>query len=682
MAQSANASAFDKELALALCNLETPNSVKFSPDGQKVLYSTWTHGNRPGKNDVRKLWLASTTEPGSSRQLTSGLFFDTDLAWHPSGNQVAFLSDRAKPGESSAIWLMRLDGGDPVAITPYDNAEDIDTFAFSPNGDTIAYISADEKSEELKEEDENDKAGPDVWGDRWEYARLRLADVASRETKVLVGGDRHITSVAWSPDGKTVAFESNENPHMEEARLTGTTISTANVETGVVRDLCTVPTGVDYLTWAPDGQIYFMTGTPMGKDCGGEAVYSIDPVAATPSVVKIACGVDDDAGGLVVAGEKLLVNRKGRNADVISELGGRDVFQENKEIWAWDVFFDRETDTLTLATGLSDVNTPYELFIIKAGQENIKLSNHGKPLEDRSFGSCSILTSQSADGEVELDGLYLTPISKARENGKPLEPLPTFVIIHGGPKDRDCDVFDVSPYYWAPYILSRGYGVLLPQYRGSTGRGEKFASYSMGGQGKYDYADVISITDNAIKQGFANPQKLIVGGWSQGGLITYLCSVRNGLHGLGWRFNATIAGAGVCDIESLCMTGNIGSTVEAELAGGETAWTLSKDDTSLRQGSAMWEVHGAVERSRQSGEPVIPPMLILHGEKDTRCPFSQGEGFRRALRAYGLPCEFVAYPGEGHSIRQQRFWLDMLERVGRWCDTYIGRGQEAKLAIR
>ena len=84
--------------------------------------------------------------------------------------------------------------------------------------------------------------------------------------------------------------------------------------------------------------------------------------------------------------------------------------------------------------------------------------------------------------------------------------------------------------------------MLLPQYRGSSGRGEKFALYSMGGQGKYDYADVISITDNAINKGFADPKNLIVGGWSQGGLITYLCSVRNGLHGLGWRFNAAIAG--------------------------------------------------------------------------------------------------------------------------------------------
>jgi dipeptidyl aminopeptidase/acylaminoacyl peptidase len=74
-------------------------------------------------------------------------------------------------------------------------------------------------------------------------------------------------------------------------------------------------------------------------------------------------------------------------------------------------------------------------------------------------------------------------------------------------------------------------------------------------------------------------------------------------------------------------------------------------------------------------------MLILHGEKDERCPFSQAEGFRRALQHYDLKYEFVKYPGEGHGIEKQAYWLDMLERIGRWCDLYIGES-ETPLPIR
>lgn len=95
----------------------------------------------------------------SSRQLTSGLSNDYDPRWHPGGKQIAFLSDRAKLGESSAIWSLRLDGGDAVPITPAENTQDIETFAFSPNGDTIAYVSVDEKSQD--EKDKEEKEGPE-----------------------------------------------------------------------------------------------------------------------------------------------------------------------------------------------------------------------------------------------------------------------------------------------------------------------------------------------------------------------------------------------------------------------------------------------------------------------------------------------------------------------------------------
>ena len=270
----APAFAFDKELAEAICDLEIPNRIKFSPDGKRVLYSTsLCNGHRKGKHSLSTIWMASATESGSTRQLTTGLFDDGTPTWHPDGNQFAFLSDRSKQGESSAIWMMRLDGGDAVSITPTDNAQGIETFSFSPDGEIIAYVSSDEKSEEEKEKEEKEETDPQVWGEKWEYARLRLVNVKTKETRTLVGGNRHVEDISWSPDGKTLAFSSVENPNIEEPMLTGTTISSVNVKSGEVRDLCHIKNTSYGLTWAPDGKIYFLSGAIPDKDTGGTAQF-------------------------------------------------------------------------------------------------------------------------------------------------------------------------------------------------------------------------------------------------------------------------------------------------------------------------------------------------------------------------------------------------------------------------
>ncbi|KAK5994284.1 putative peptidase YuxL-like protein [Cladobotryum mycophilum] len=673
---------FDKALAESLCDLEIPATISFSPNGQKLLYATnLTDDHCKGKNPVSTLWLASTARAGSSRQLTSGLFEDQYPRWHPDGHQIAFISDRAKPGESSAIWTLTLGedgGGEPYPITPSDNVQRIERFAFSPNGEEVVFISPDEKPAELKEKEEKNETDAEVWGERWEYARLRIVHVNSKQSRTLVGGERHVTNASWSPDGKKIAFQSDKTPQMEEPLLTGTTISVVDVEDGKVTDLCTIHNDLANLTWAPDGKIYFITGTPIDKTFAGSAVYNIDPNAESPTYAKVAYGVDDDAGQLRLSSGELVVSCQHRLDTWISRLGKEVLFKKDTDIETWDVFFDADGGSPVVAAGISDINNPFEVFIIK-GDELIQLSNHGHIFKDREFGSCTVLSCQSSDGEVELDGLYLTPTAAIGQQGEPKTPLPTFVMIHGGPTDRNCNTFNSHYYMWAPYILSKGYGVLLPQYRGSNGRGERFASYSVGGIGIYDYADVVTITDNAITRGFANRTNLLVGGYSQGGFLAYLSAVRNGLHGLGWRFNAAIAGAGVCDIDSLPLTSDSASTYDRELNGGRIVWNMDRDDIGNRKASALWEVAGAVREARERGCSVIPPMLILHGEADVRCPFSQAEGFSRALRAYDLPCEFVRYPRQEHSIKEQKFWIDMLERIGRWCDVYIGpASSEAK----
>ncbi|ORY65781.1 Alpha/Beta hydrolase protein [Pseudomassariella vexata] len=134
------------------------------------------------------------------------------------------------------------------------------------------------------------------------------------------------------------------------------------------------------------------------------------------------------------------------------------------------------------------------------------------------------------------------------------------------------------------------------------------------------------MTQHVIVSGYADKSQLLVGGWSQGGYLSYLSS--------------------------------------AQLV-GTAPWRTKKDDVSTRTGSALCEFKGAAEAG------TIPPMLILHGEKDGRVPITQAWGFRRALDEAGLPFEFVTYPREGHHFTERKHIEDLLERVMRFVRAHL-----------
>jgi Tol biopolymer transport system component len=253
--------AFDRDFAEALCDLEIPQTIRFSPDGQRLVYATsltWNHCK--GQSPVSKLWMASPLQEGSSRQLTSGLFEDTRPRWHPAGDRLAFISDRAKAGKSSAVWILTVAGiaagAEPYPLTPTQNAQHIQAFEFSPSGDSILFISPDEKSAELMAKEANEDTDAQVWGETWEQAQLRIVNVASKEIRALTENDRHVISACWSTDGKSIAFQSTKNPYIEEPLLTGTTISIVDTDGGEVRDLCTLRNELKNLCWSPDGELY------------------------------------------------------------------------------------------------------------------------------------------------------------------------------------------------------------------------------------------------------------------------------------------------------------------------------------------------------------------------------------------------------------------------------------------
>lgn len=647
------------DLIKEILSLEVPDQLTLSPDGKQVAYfgrEKWDHKPKDAHHS-RVIWVADTTSAQSARRLTEGDFNDRAPQWAPDGSAVAFLSDRGERGKSCAVYLAAPSGdGEPRAVTPAASGQQIAKFRFSHDGRHVFFAATPEKSADARAREER---GDDVqvWGEGWEFAHLYRAEVESGQVEALFDEDVHVVDFSLNDEGDGVALVTGKTPHIESDFLHGCEIRTFKFEEGRLREEQSVhiPREPYDLTWC-GSSLYFITWNVPENSSTGLAVYSIDLSANKSGELhysRIAYGDENCAiPGLRKAGDKLLVYVHHGMEDQIRLLDGTILFTQKKKILDYDAVVPQDSSgdiTMVLATG--DINTPTEVFTVDTTTSSLttQLSSHGSSFtaRHRLAHTLIFLSCPSLDGSETISGFYLRPAGAAA-------PLPTYVSIHGGPYGRITDTFDtLDPVLvYAQHLLAAGIGVLVPDYRGSSGRGQRYATVRYGAD---DEPDVAAVTQRAVALGLADAARLAVGGWSQGGYLSYLSAVRNGGHGgLGWRFRCAVAGAGVTEWDGMALTSDVGY---AQAEGSGCLWRLDKDDVSTRGGSALWEFRKAVEEGR------IPPLLMVHGEKDARVPITQAWGFRRAMEEAGLSFQFITYPREGHFIQETLHLEDLIQRV-------------------
>jgi dipeptidyl aminopeptidase/acylaminoacyl peptidase len=294
---------------------------------------------------------------------------------------------------------------------------------------------------------------------------------------------------------------------------------------------------------------------------------------------------------------------------------------------------------------------PTEVFAVEGKELRQVSGQNDRWLAEVRLAPVEEISFKSRDG-TEIRGFMVKPLDY--EQGRR---YPTVLRIHGGPVWQY--FHDFANLDWQ-VLAARGYVVLGVNPRGSSGRGEEFARAIWAAWGEKDGQDVLAAVDHAVARGIADPQRLGVGGWSYGGILTNQLIARD------QRFKAAISGAGQGN--ALMGYGTDMYAVEYELELGKPWADFGK-----------WK---RVSYPFFHADRIVTPTLFVCGEEDWNVPVYNSEQMYQALRSLGRETQLVVYPGESHEIKRPSFVLDRMERYLAWYGKYLGAGPAKARAAR
>jgi dipeptidyl aminopeptidase/acylaminoacyl peptidase len=665
-------------------------AVKMSPDGNSVLIGT----ERADWNEQifrKELWLYRIAgEGGTLVQLTqSGR--DSSPAWSPDGRWIAFLSERkasgGKDGDSGdkddkdkekQLYLISPDGGDSFPVT--FGEDDVHAFAWSADGKTIYYATRQpwtkQQNEDHKKEWKDivryrgDERGDVIFRIALEDALARHAALGTRELTdaekdagvtpgaVLVAHTPlRVQELSISLDGKQLAFVTSSVSERQE-KVEQIEIYTASLAGGsgeVLPTRLTTNEAVELnLEWAPDNRhLWFQInlGSLERKyEDPQPRLYWID--SSTRQVERWFA----DYKGEVVRythfsdGSVLCACRTGTEIQFESQANPKAPIVKRT---GWPGTYENPAAppaSSRIAFVYSAIERPKEVYLADASDKIAKaraITSFNKLFTERDLPKAKPYQWKSDDGTV-VEGMLMYPPGKFEAKS-----LPMFVFIHGGPQDADGNHFEADWYQWDRLAATQGWLVFEPNYRGSTGYGDRFALEIAPQLVSKPGRDILTGVDALVKDGIADPNRLAVGGYSYGGYMT------NWLITQTTRFKAAVTGAGA--VEHVANWGNDDTTMDDVAYLGGLPWDVPE---RYRSEAAIFQI-----------DKVRTPTHIVAGADDIRVAVLEDYLLDRALHELNVPSDLLIFPGEGHEldknpwhgkikVREELKWLSRYGEVG------------------
>ena len=633
-------------------SLKTVGDPQVSPDGRFVAYTVRVLDPKKDNSDT-DVYMVSR-EGGEALRLTASPKAETSPRFSPDGKWLAFLSGRE--GGKAQVWLLPRQGGEAFKLTSYK--ADVSELAWSPDGKRLALVVGDVDPDEEDEE----KAGGEgeaapktlkpivirrlefkqdgVGYIRDLHQHLYVFDVEKKTSEAITAGPYDDSDPVWSPDGRFLAFTSNrtENPDAND----NSDVFLVEAKAGAVPRAVTTSPGTDGSPdFSPDGkQVAYLAGGPPEEiwySTNYVAVVSVDGGASRPLTRDLDRNVQDLA--FAPDGRSILFTvEDGGNSHLarVPVSGGpvERIVAGERDVSRFSVGPRGELVVLE-----SSVHQPAEISAVEGGSLRRLTRVNDEFLAGIRLGPVRRFQATSADG-TKIDA-FLTLPPDAPDGQR----LPTILRIHGGPVAQFSTAF--SPEW--QILAAQGYAVVGANPRGSSGYGRDFSYALWADWGNKDFEDVMAAVDEAVRMGVADPNRLGVGGWSYGGILTNYVVTKTG------RFKAAISGASEVNYLSNYGTDHYQREWEGELG---LPWKETERWIRL---SPFFSV-----------EKVTTPTLILCGQEDWNVPVLNSEQLYQALRRIGrVDTELVIYPGQSHSISKPSYQKDRYERYIAWYGKYV-----------
>jgi dipeptidyl aminopeptidase/acylaminoacyl peptidase len=656
---------------------------ELSPDGRRVAFVVTTVVEEKDKRH-NEIWMAATDGAAPPFRYTSPVTDASNPTWSPDGSLLAFSSKRE--GSDDDIWFLRTaaPGGEAFQIKGVHAMP-----VFSPDGKWLLYSWRGEDPDSLKKETWRTRVspaaitrGPDpkrfdgrvytsipIVADERGFvppretrrpSHLYLVPMGGGAPRRLTSGDLSQTSPAWSPDGKTIAFEQDTSENREVREDGWPALFLFTLADSTVRPL---PTGFPQSSnpaWSPDGRtIAFVCS----KGRGMENDVCVVPVTGG-AARNLTADWSLDPGSPTWSGDGKTMYFSAETSGNVhlfaTALAGGPVRQVTTG--------ERQLRGFTLSAGSlaytsSDITHGTELYVAPLGP--LPLTPSPRRGEGGRGGERRITSfNDSLFKHVTLipaDTFWFSGVEGLKVQGWLMKPhgyqpgksYPLVLSIHGGPHSNYGNV--LFPEF--QMLAGQGYWMLFTNPRGSSGYGHAFTFATRGRWGMEDYQDLMQAVDLVIARakGGVDTTRMAVLGGSYGGFMT------NWIVGHTNRFRVAQTDRSIFNWYSWYGSSDAQGLTDYEFSGAP--W---ESDSLYRVLSPM--TYAASMRT---------PMLIVHSEDDKRTPITDGEQLFMSLRKRGVPAEFVRYPRSFHGLsRTGPPWLlvDRLERIRTWFAHWIGTG--------